>query len=234
MDSRDLYCMQRKYKIYAYNQRLSIFTVGIDMSFNFFLNIIYRYSYQGLMVLLAAEFLGMPIPGEPLLTFIGFKSAGNSLYFYKALIFGISGTFLGSMIAYFIGKRIGINFFEKYAKYIFIDKSKVLKVEKWMNKKYHYIVIIMISRYIPGIRHIVPYLSGICDLRAKNYAFWNIISSCIWCSSFIIGGRLLGKNWYILEGLFREYIIEILILIFIIFLIYYILIKVFFSKKKYQ
>lgn len=202
------------------------------MKFSYFISIIYKYSYQGLLLLLATEFIGAPIPGEPLMTFVGYRTASSNLSIYKAIAFATTGTFLGSMIAYFIGKKVGRQLFEKYSKYIHVNEEKVLKIETWMNKKYHYIGIILISRYIPGVRHIVPYLSGICDLRIRNYAFWNFISSIVWCCSFIMAGRMLGEKWHILEGLFREYIIEILIFILIVFILYYVIGKLILAKKK--
>lgn len=186
-----------------------------------------HYGSIGVAIGLALEFLGLPVPGETLMTFLGYlawKGVNKSLL--PAIIWAVIGTNAGSLIAYFIGFRFGENILIKYGKYVFITKDKIDKTKELMLKNKTFLL--LFSRYVPGVRHVVPYLSGISKINIKGFAIYNLIGSILWCVTFVGFGAVLGDKWSAVENLVKGYFFIIVLLAVFI----YVVIKYFDKHKK--
>lgn len=168
-----------------------------------------NYGNVSMAVLLILEFIGFPVPGEPLMTFLGFITSRNNESVVIAIVFCVVGTNIGSIMAYYIGLWVGEPFFRKFGKYFFIDEARIQKTKGLMEK--YEIVLLLFSRYVPGVRHIVPYLCGITGLGFRKFNFYSVIGSIIWCSSFVLTGYILGDKWKQFGVLLEEYALEALI-----------------------
>ncbi len=178
-------------------------------------------------MLLFLEYIGFPIPGETSMSVLGFMSSKQIGYsIYINILLASSGTFLGYTLAYLIGYKYGQSFLLKHKKFFHINEEKLDSLNKLFNN--HKLSLIVFSRYILGVRHIIPYLCGISKLELKTFLFYNLIGSFIWCSSFIGLGYFVGDKWEWIESTIKTYtIILILILIFI-----YIIFKYFNRYRK--
>lgn len=188
---------------------------------NFLIQLAEHYGSAGVAFSLVLEFLGLPVPGQTMMTFLGYLTwKGINKSFLSAVIWTVIGTNIGSILAYFIGLRFGEDVLLRFGKYIFITKEKLDKPKNLMIK--NKILLLLFNRYIPGVRHVVPYLSGISKMNFKSFVVYNLIGSIIWCVSFIGLGAILGDNWQSVEPLIRDYsIILILIAIFIFIVLKY-------------
>lgn len=191
------------------------------------ISLIQQYGAFGALIGLALEFLGLPVPGETLMSFLGFaswKHGGNAIYIN--LVFSTAGTFSGSMLAWLIGRRYGETVLLKFGKYIHITGEKLDSVKRRFEKRKA--PFILFSRYIPGVRHIVPYLSGISGVRFGTFLTYNLIGSVIWCGSFIGLGFILGERWTTVERLIKTYSIILVLLAVFVFVV----VKYFSRHKK--
>jgi undecaprenyl-diphosphatase len=180
-----------------------------------------KYGGISLLIFLFLEFLGLPVPGETLMAFMGYltwKAHGSSLVLSIALV--LVGTFLGAIFAYGVGHKYGENVLLKYGRYVSLTMEKLDRAESMINK--NRAVLLIFSRFIPGVRPIVAYLSGISKIRFSEFLLYNLIGSAIWCTTFIGMGFVLGENWRVLENLAKGYIyIALLLLVFIFVVIRY-------------
>ena len=74
------------------------------MSSALLIHYITQYGYLGLYVILLVSILGLPIPDEFLLTFVGFMSFSGQLDPVLAIISSATGSMTGITIAYFLGR----------------------------------------------------------------------------------------------------------------------------------
>jgi len=193
---------------------------------HYIITLIGQYGNAGIALGLALEFLGLPIPGESMMAFVGYmaeKSAAPSLAL--PIIYAVVGTNIGSILAYAIGFRYGEKALIKYGRYIFITDEKLKKTENFVNKDR--VLLILLSRYIPGIRHVTPYLCGISRINLSSFLIFNFIGSLIWCVSFIALGSFLGEKWKVIEGIVRGYF-----LIFVLLTLFAIVVVRYFRKHK--
>lgn len=193
----------------------------------FFIRFIKHYGNIGLTIGLILEFLGLPVPGETMMSFFGFmtrKSIGTSILF--PVLYSTAGTFIGSTFAYAISYKYGEKIVLKYGKYVFITKEKLDKGNILFDK--YKVILLLFGRYVMGVRHIVPYLSGISRINTKKFLILNFIGSIIWCFTFIGLGYFVGDKWHRIEKIGTANILIICVLILFVILIFK-----FFKKHKF-
>jgi len=143
---------------------------------------------------------------------LGFMSSQDIGYLlYINILFASAGTFLGYTFAYFIGYRYGEKFLLKHRKFFHINEERLNSLNRLFNK--HKILLIIFSRYILGVRHIIPYLSGISKIDLRVFSVYNLIGSLVWCTSFLGLGYFVGERWDLVVDLIKTYTL-ILFLVF--------------------
>lgn len=171
-----------------------------------------------ILISLALEFIGLPIPGEPLMSFMGYLSWKNSSHsLASSIAFAVIGTNLGSTFAYIIGLRYGENVLLKFGRYIHLTKENLDKTSTSFDK--NKVMLLLFSRYMPGVRHVVPYLSGISRIKFSEFIIYNVIGSLIWCTSFIGLGYILDDNWNVIERLTKAYALIFTLLALFVFVV---------------
>lgn len=184
---------------------------------DFIFSLLQQYGNPILFLGLAAEYLGLPfVPGEAMMAFIGFLELKNpGLITIYSILFATAGTFTGSMIAWLIANKYGERVVLKLGKPIHFTKESLDKTRISFDK--HQVALIVFSKFIPGLRHIIPYVSGISGIKARKYTVLNLTGSILWCGSFIGLGSLLGEKWQTVVKLAKTYSLVALLLIVFIF-----------------
>jgi len=110
------------------------------------------------------------------------------------LFFASAGNMAGSMIAYTIGWYFGRPIVLRFGKYIGITSEKLDKLEGKFNK--YGVWIVFFSKFIAGIRVLVPYLSGINRMPLTRFAVFSFVSAILWASVFVLLGRYIEITWH--------------------------------------
>lgn len=150
---------------------------------------IHHYGYSGVFFILLLEMIGIPFPAETTLIISGFAWQKGIFSLPLLLFFASAGNIIGSMIAYTIGWYFGRPFVLRFGKHIGITNEKFDKLEEKFKKYGNWIV--LFSKFIVGIRVLVPYLSGINRMPPTRFAVFNIVSATLWTSAFVLLGRYI-------------------------------------------
>jgi len=177
------------------------------------LNVIHAYgtlTYVILFVIIFCE-TGLVVtpffPGDSLLFAAGaFAAAGDLNIAVLFLILAMSAI-LGNIVNYFLGKLLG--------EAIFRDDARVLKkiyltrthafYEKYGAKT------IVLSRFVPVIRTIAPFVAGAGTMRMRTFMVYNAIGGLAWVTIVLFGGYFFG-NIPVVHAHFSEVILLIIIL----------------------
>lgn len=166
-----------------------------------------NYGYMVLFLCLLLELIALPLPGETLMSYCGYLVYRGKLNWSISILISALGTIMGITISYFIGKTIGINFFNKYGCYVHMGPKKLKKVSDWFeaygNK------LLLIAYFIPGVRHVTGYFSGITNISFKKFAVYAYIGAFLWSFIFITLGKVLGTQWDKMHSFVNEYLIVI-------------------------
>ncbi|BCU82821.1 membrane protein [Polycladomyces abyssicola] len=183
--------------------------------------LIKHYGYGGIFVILLLEMIGIPFPGETILTLSGIEWTIGTFSLLPLLGVAISGNVIGSSIAYGIGRFLGRPVILRYGRLLGITDERLNKAEVKF-KKYR-IPVILFSKFIAGIRVLVPYLAGINRMSFVAFSIYNFISATLWSVVFIVLGRYLDIAWYRYHQVIHQFLLPALIVTIISVGVYFIL-----------
>ncbi|BFH62581.1 bifunctional DedA family/phosphatase PAP2 family protein [Paenibacillus azoreducens] len=164
-----------------------------------------HYGYLILFVGLFLEMLALPLPGEILMSYAGLLVFQGKLSWFFSILSSGLGAIFGMTLAYWIGSRLGTPFFEKYGSYIHLGTDKLHKVSHWFQKYGN--KLIFIAFFIPGVRHITGYFSGVTRISFRKYALFAYSGAFFWTTTFISFGKVLGPKWELYHHKFSRYML---------------------------
>jgi membrane protein DedA with SNARE-associated domain len=141
-----------------------------------------QYSYWGIFFSLGLGILGLPIPDETLMAFVGFLAFQGKLNYSLAIIVAFIGTSCGITIGYFIGRLSDKLFLEKYSEKIHINPEHFRSAEQFY-RRYGKLAL-CIGYFIPGVRHLTAILAGISRMPYRIFAFFAYAGGFLWTVLF--------------------------------------------------
>ena len=131
------------------------------------------------------------VPGDSLLfaagTLIAGGSTGLSIYLLAGIL--IVAAFTGNTVNYFVGKYLGPKVFKK--------DNKILKLEYYYRTKdffdKHGGKAVILSRFVPIIRTIAPFVAGVGKMPFAQYSLYNIAGGVSWVICLLFVGYFFGN-----------------------------------------
>jgi membrane protein DedA with SNARE-associated domain len=182
---------------------------------NFIIFIISNSGYLGIFALMIAESALIPIPSEIIMPFSGYLVFTGKFNLIGVIIAGGVGNLAGSLIAYFIGIKLGRAVILKYGKYFLLKKSHLDWAESFFEK--HGNKTTFVTRLLPGIRTYISLPAGIAKMDLKKFSLYTFVGSIIWSAMLTYVGVALGEEWTKIRQ-YSEYI-DVAVIIGIIIVI---------------
>ncbi|WP_240420646.1 DedA family protein [Paenibacillus periandrae] len=155
-------------------------------------NLFGQYGYFVLFLGLFAESLALPFPGELAMAVSGHMNNLGTFSIPLIILCSYLGAIVGTTFTYYLGYKLGTPFFEKYGKYFFLNQQRLTKVTKWFDK--YGDKIILVSYFIPGLRHFTGYVSGILRVRLRTFFLYNYMGGFVWVLTYVMIGKLFGQQ----------------------------------------
>ena len=195
----------------------------IQILSGFIIHLIQSTGYLGIFVLMTLESALIPIPSEVTMPFAGFLVNQGSLNFYGVVLAGAFGNLFGSWIAFAIGfyleENIILGLIRKYGKFLLVTEHEYTKSVKWLNKYGDFVA--FFSRMLPAVRTFISLPAGLSEMSLVKFSIFTFLGSLIWSTLLTYVGVYFGKEWQILEPIYRKF--EILIgVVFVIAVLWYI------------
>lgn len=158
------------------------------------------------------------LPGDSLIFAAGTFAAIGKMNFWLLIIIIIMSAILGDTVNYEIGKHFGKKILNN--KKFKLIKDENLKKAEDLVKQYGGTAVLL-ARFMPIIRTIVPFVVGMGELHYPKFIKYNAIGGIVWVSLFLTMGYLFGNIKAVQEH-FTSIIIAIVILSLLPILITYI------------
>ncbi|MGZ3946411.1 MAG: VTT domain-containing protein [Mucilaginibacter sp.] len=138
--------------------------------------------------LIVAPFL----PGDSLLFAAGAllappNTTGLSIYVLALIL--IVAAFLGNTVNYLVGNYMGPK--------VFKPQNKILKLDYYLQTKAffdkHGGKAVILSRFMPIIRTVAPFVAGVGRMSFLRYSLYNIVGGASWIILFLLAGYELGQ-----------------------------------------
>ncbi|MFB5283921.1 DedA family protein [Peribacillus sp. Hz7] len=178
--------------------------------------LIEHYGYLGVTGVLIAGIVGLPLPDEVILTYVGYNVSKGEMSYILALICVFIGAIVGISISFQLGNKLGLPFIRKFGPKFHLTEKRIHTTEKLFNKFGPYLL--FIGYFIPGVRHITAYLAGINSLSFREFALYAYSGAILWGFTFVTLGRELGNSWHKVEFYMSQYSIYFISLVLMILL----------------
>jgi membrane protein DedA with SNARE-associated domain len=165
---------------------------------HFITNFMNLYGYAVLFFGLMFETLALPLPGEAIMTYAGLLVFQGKMNWILSILMAGVGSSIGMTLAYVIGYKLGSPFFEKYGARFHFGPDKFKKTSQWFERYGNKVLII--AYFIPGIRHITGYFSGVTRMPFRTYMIYAYSGAFLWAGTFITLGKVLGPKWEVFHG----------------------------------
>lgn len=176
--------------------------------------LIAHFGYFGIIIVLIGGIVGLPVPDEVLLTYVGFKVSQGTLSYIPSLLSAFAGAMGGISLSYFIGYKFGLPLIKKFGSKIHITEKKINRTQKLFLKVGP--VLILVGYFIPGVRHLTAFVVALNSFPFRKFATYAYTGAFLWSFTFITLGRKLGENWGIVDFYVSKYCVHLIV--FIIFL----------------
>ncbi|MCY9662730.1 DedA family protein [Paenibacillus chondroitinus] len=170
-----------------------------------------QYGYFVLIFGLFAESLALPFPGELAMAIAGHMSTVGSLNILIVIFFSYFGAIAGTTVTYYLGNKLGTPFFEKYGRFFFLNQERIITITKWFHKYGN--KLILVSYFIPGLRHFTGYMSGILRVRLSTFIFYNFTGGLIWVLVYVMIGKTFGLKIEQMLHLISQYSLAAIIVL---------------------
>jgi len=159
------------------------------------------YSLAG--VTAAIENIIPPFPSDVVIAFASFLIAqganGTKLGVFSAVWLGNVG---GAMLVYLMGRKYGAERMERR-----LAGEQAGKRDATFKKLFerYGLAAIFVSRFVPGVRAIVPAIAGALKLKPLPVTIMIGAASAIWYGLITVVAFRVGSNWEALKSMIGEY-----------------------------
>jgi membrane protein DedA with SNARE-associated domain len=157
------------------------------------------YGYLAVFVLVGAESLGIPVPGETALIVAG-AYAGHTHRLSPWVIFAVAvaGAIIGDNIGFWIGHRFGYRLARKYGRHIWLNERK-LKIGRYVFET-HGQKVVFFGRFVSILRTYAAFLAGSSRMRWCRFLPANAAGGIVWAGAFTFAAYLAGNTVTHLSG----------------------------------
>lgn len=152
-----------------------------------------HYGYAGIFALLALGIIGLPIPDETLLMFVGYLSFEHRLRLVAAFASAFFGAACGITISYMLGRAFGLYVPSRWRSFLRLTPERIERVDEWFRRGGEWILVV--GYFVPGVRHLTAYAAGGSSLAFPQFSIFAYAGALIWTTTFIGFGYFLGEGW---------------------------------------
>lgn len=153
--------------------------------FNDVVEYLEKYQSESILIYIGLQILQIVIsviPGQ-----IFQLAAGYMYTFFPALLYAMTGAFIGTTITFYLSKLLGRDFV-----HLFFGKEKTTRYIEQLNSKRAYTIVFLLY-LIPGIpKDMVSYAAGISEIKFKPF----LILSLVGRLPGMMGSIMIGSMWH--------------------------------------
>jgi membrane protein DedA with SNARE-associated domain len=155
-------------------------------------HLVSTYGYWVVFLLVMAESLGVPLPGETALIAAGTYS-GASHRLSPWLVFFVAGAaaVIGDNIGYLIGRVGGYRLAVRYGPKVHL-RQRELKVARYVFDRWG-VLVVFFGRFVSVLRTYAAFLAGTSHMRWRTFLPANASGGLVWAAIYTAASYFAGK-----------------------------------------
>ncbi len=142
-----------------------------------------QYGYGAVFLLVAAESLGVPLPGETILIAAGIY-AGSTHHLSIWLVFAVAAAaaIVGDNVGFWIGDKGGYRLLHRYGRYVRVRDSEI-KVGRLVFDR-HGGKVVFFGRFVSVLRTYAAFLAGTLKMPWRRFIVYNAAGGVVWAAIY--------------------------------------------------
>jgi len=155
------------------------------------LDLLHRYGYVFICLIILFESMGAPLPGESLLIAASLYAASTHKLAIE-LVAGSAaiGAILGDNFGYLIGHLIGTRLLVRYGRHVGLTEKR-LRLGQYLFRQ-HGGKVVFFGRFMALLRTFAALLAGANGMHWKDFLIYNALGGIAWSCFYSFGPYLLG------------------------------------------
>jgi membrane protein DedA with SNARE-associated domain len=155
-------------------------------------SLIGSYGYLAVFVLVGAESLGIPLPGETaLITAAIYAGHTHRLNPWLIFLVAAAAAIIGDNIGYWIGDKGGYPLARRYGPKVRLDERK-LKTARYLFDL-HGVKVVFFGRFVSVLRTYAAFLAGTSKMRWRRFLPANAAGGIVWAAIWTFAAYLAGN-----------------------------------------
>jgi membrane protein DedA with SNARE-associated domain len=156
-------------------------------------HLVHQYGYWAVIVVLALESFGVPIPGETILIAAGtYAGETHNLSVWVIWLLGTVGVLVGSSAGFLVGVKGGYPLLRRYGRYIHMNEPEI-KVGLYVFDRYG-AVVVSAGRFVAVLRTYSAFLAGTNRMKTVKFAAFNLLGAVAWTGTWSLLAYYVGKS----------------------------------------
>ncbi|MDI3299544.1 MAG: DedA family protein [Bacillota bacterium] len=167
--------------------------------------------YPGLLVGMALESAGAPLPSEVLLPFAGWLVDQGRMGFLEAALVSTLGGAAGYLGLYAVGRYGGRPFVERWGRYVLLKPADLDRAEDWFRR--YGPAAVFFARMVPVMRGLISLPAGAARMSPATFTLYSVAGSVPWTVGLLWAGTLLGQHWADIQPYFHWFTLAVAVLL---------------------
>jgi membrane protein DedA with SNARE-associated domain len=156
------------------------------------LSVTQNLGYPVLAAVVAAEALGVPLPGETAVIFAGLAASAHRLNIVLVIVVASAAAIVGDNIGFQIGRRGGRALLERPGRF-YEERQRVIAIGDPFFER-HGPKAVFLGRWIAGLRIWASWLAGASAMKWRSFLLWNALGGISWATSISLAAYFGGKG----------------------------------------
>jgi membrane protein DedA with SNARE-associated domain len=150
------------------------------------------YGYAAVFLIVGAESIGIPMPGETTLTLAAiYAGATHQLNIDGIIAAAAAGAIIGDNIGYLLGRSGGYPLLRRYGHYVRVNEHRV-KIGRYLFAR-HGGKVVFFGRFISILRTYAAFLAGTMKMAWRRFLLFNAAGGIVWALVFGLGFYYFGS-----------------------------------------
>lgn len=154
---------------------------------------ILTYGYWMVLLMVALESMGVPLPGETTLVAAAvYAGTDKPLSIAWVIAFAAAGAILGDNIGFTIGWYGGFPLVRRILRLLHVREGTLDYARRFFER--HGDKTVFLGRFFALLRTTVAFLAGVNHMPRRAFTIWNALGGVVWALIYGLLGYFLGKN----------------------------------------
>jgi membrane-associated protein len=135
-----------------------------------------------LIFLLEESGVPLPLPGDLVLIWAGYRVASGQSHFVVVLLAVELASLIGASALYWLGLRGGRPLIVRYGRFLHVDEAKLRRAEGWVGR--YALLTIFLGRIVPGFRIVTTLAAGVFHVPYRTFlpalAAGTLVNTAFW------------------------------------------------------